>query len=128
MIEIGLHGATAFDGYLPAHQVAHSLDDGALHHVHRRCRIHDLAADIAGHPNFAHLHLAVGVHADFRDLGKVSAMSKLESDAESSAGREGARTPSRFFSGKLQNATHPARVEIGLRGVGLGAHDSWCRQ
>src|SRR5882724_5194006 len=111
LMEIALHRAAALDGDLVAHQVTQPLDDAALDFVEGAAGIDDLAAYVAGHPNFVDANLAAWRQMDFGDFREVSAMAEMEGHAHGSIFGKFARTPAGFLGDELQHSTHALSVE-----------------
>ena len=82
--------------------------------------IDDLAADIAGDPDFVNLHLFFRVDAQFDYFSKITSMGKLEGDAHGGVFGQGALAPAGFIGDELEDTLHTGGVEVGREGVGLG--------
>src|SRR5258707_454628 len=106
LMEIALYRAAALDGDLVAHQVTQPLDDTALDFIQGAAGIDDLAAYIAGHPDFIDANLVAWREIDFDDFGEMSAMAEVESHAHGSIFREFARTPAGFLGDEFEHAAH----------------------
>jgi len=113
-VKIALNGAATVDGDLVRHNVAKSFDDGALHFIQGAAGIDNLAAHIAGHPDFVNFDFAFRVDAQLDHLREISAVRELEAHTHPRAFWQCAGAPSRFFRCKLEDATHARRVSPGL--------------
>src|SRR5882762_6899206 len=111
LMEIALYRAAALDGDLVAHQVTQPLDDAALDFIEGAAGIDDLAAYVAGHPDFADANLVAGREMDFGDFREVSAMAEVEGHAHGSIFRQIAGTPAGFLGDEFQHSTRALGVE-----------------
>src|SRR5271166_780815 len=80
-IEIGLRDAAIFDGDLLMQSFGESVKDGTLRHVHRSGRVDDMIADVPHGPHLVDLHRAVRGYRRFHDLGEISKMAVIDSNA-----------------------------------------------
>src|SRR5579883_741815 len=92
------------------------FNHSALSHVLRAHRVDDLAADIARHPYFVDLHLAVGVHAEVGDMREVSAMAVLERYTHPvTFWQLGSPRPIGLLRNRFKHAFHPGGIEAVIR-------------
>src|SRR5712672_1744265 len=111
LVEVALYGAAALDGDLVAHQVTQPLDDTALDFIEGAAGIDDLAAYVAGHPNFVDANLVAWREMNFGDFREMSAMAEMEGHAHGRIFRQFARTPAGSVGDELQHSTHALGVE-----------------
>src|SRR2546430_1660794 len=78
LVEIALDGAASVNGDFVGHDGAQPFDDSAADLIFSVGGIDDLAADVAGDPDFVDLDLLLGVDTEFDDFGELAAMRELE--------------------------------------------------
>ena len=115
-VEIALDGAAAIDGDFAGHELAQTVNDGALDLIEGVAGIDDLATNVTGDPDFVDLQLIAGSDADLGDFCEMPQMAVVERDAEPGAFPQGTRAPTGFFPYELENAAHALGVEGAARG------------
>src|SRR5258708_26483021 len=103
-VEIALDGAAGVNGDFVGHDGTEAFDDGAANLIFGVDGIDDLAADVASDPDFVDLNFLLGVHAEFDDLRKITAMRKLEGDAHGGAVRVISPVPTSVLTDQFQSA------------------------
>jgi len=116
-VEIVLLGAAAGDGDFVGHDVAEAFDGCAADLIVGSAGIDDVAADVAGDPDFVDFDGVGGVEAEFDDFGEITTMRKLKGDA--SAGSRGQRggAPGGFFGDEFEDAGHARGIEVDRIGI-----------
>src|SRR5712672_3968474 len=97
LMEIALYRAAALDGDFIAHQVTEPFDHAALDFIEGAAGIDDLAAHVAGHPDFVDANLVAWREMNFGDFREMSAMAEMKGNAHGSIFRQLARTPAGFL-------------------------------
>src|SRR5438094_8904703 len=88
--------------------------------IFRIDRIDDLAAHVAGDPDFVDLDFLVGVYMKLDNLRKITAMRKWEGDAHGAALWKSALAPVGFLRAEFQDALHASTVEIDIARLARG--------
>jgi hypothetical protein len=108
-IEIPLLDPAVLEGDLQAHQRAQRVNDRALDLVLRTAHIDD-RADIAGDRHLVHCQFAIGVDADFRNLGEMTLVAVVEGQSEPAARRH-RPAPARFLRGQPRDGRRALGIE-----------------
>src|SRR5207302_3153289 len=119
-VEVALNSAAAVDGDFVGHDRAQPFDDSAADLIFSVDGIDDLAADVAGDPDFVDLDFLFGVDTELHDLGEIAAMRELEGNAHGGVFRELTRAPAGFSRDELEDTLHARSVEIDIAGIGRG--------
>src|SRR3954467_12685896 len=80
-VEVLLDDTAAIHGDFLMHHRAHTVDDGALHHVLGSGRVDDLRPYVGGNPHFIDTDLLVGRDRYVCHLGDVAGVAEVERHA-----------------------------------------------